>query len=497
MDTRRRIDAPELVRLLGRWAADEGPLFRALARSLTRLIQMGELEPELVLPAERELAQRLLVSRSTVMQAYEVLKSESWLASRQGSGTWVSERPPGNGSHSAASRPPPAAAAADSTLFAALAHGATVQVDLTVAAMPALDLVWRAYREVTDAELTELGKTVGYEPAGLPQLREALATHFTRSGLPTTEDEVLVTNGTAQALTLIAHSYLRTGDRVLTEDPTCPVALAAFRQARASLVPIAAGEHGPDPEAVASAVRQTHPQLVYLSPGFHNPCGHVMSSKRRAELAGLAARWQVPVVEDLTNADLVLERAAPPPIASFEQRAPVISVGSFSKLFWAGLRVGWVRAAAPVIARLARIKSVADLGSSLPAQLHGSRLIASIDEARMERRCQLVERLDCLTAELTTQLPEWRWTRPAGGLSLWVRLPNTSGLSFAQAALYQGVAIVPGAVFSVTQAHDSYIRLTFGQDPAVLTDAVRRLSRAWAGVQPHELTPRPAWFATR
>jgi DNA-binding transcriptional MocR family regulator len=143
------------------------------------------------------------------------------------------------------------------------------------------------------------------------------------------------------------------------------------------------------------------------------------------------------------------------------------------------------------VARLARLKTVADLGSPVLPQLHAAHLLAYSEQARAERRTQLTERLDRITNALARQLPDWIWTRPVGGTSLWVELPQGGARSFAQTAFYHGVAIVPGDVCAVTGADDRHIRLSFGQTAETLDDAVETLRRAWTTFRADQPQPAP------
>jgi DNA-binding transcriptional MocR family regulator len=197
-------------------------------------------------------------------------------------------------------------------------------------------------------------------------------------------------------------------------------------------------------------------------------------------VAQLAADTGTPVLEDLTLADLDLDAPPPPPIAAAAPGAPVLTVGSTSKLIWAGLRIGWVRAEAPVIARLARFKVLSDLGSSVPAQVLAARLLRRAGPIREARRREARALLDTLEHELASAFPDWTWSRPAGGLCLWVRLPRGNAEELARLALRQGVAIVPGPTCSPRDAWESYLRMPFVLPGDAMREGIARLARAWA-----------------
>jgi DNA-binding transcriptional MocR family regulator len=473
------VSAERMSALLGSWAIGPGPLYSRLGAALRRSIERGELTPHMRLPPERQLARALVVSRTTVIRAYEQLKTEGWLESRRGSGTWVLQKV-NAGFHADSDAVSPET---ESTL-PGLPDGLHGAIDLSTTASPALASVWEVIKSIKAEEFDELGRRYGYEPAGTEALREAVATSFTNRGLPTHTEEVLVTNGALQGIGLVASLYLRPGDRVVVEDPTCPMVLSALRTTRARLLPVPIDAYGVDPEHVEEAFARASPNLAYVTPAFHNPTGAVMDEPRRQRLALTARRFQIPLVEDLTVEDVVLEGKRLSPIAAFAPDAPILSVGSLSKLFWAGLRMGWVRGPAPIIAQLARLKAIQDLGSPLFAQTHAARLLALTEKARIERRTQLVPRLDCLTNMLSERLPDWEWRRPRGGLSVWVRMPAGDTRIFAQLVQRRGVVVVPGTVFSVKERHEEYLRIPFVLEARTLATGIEHLARAWHAWKP-------------
>jgi DNA-binding transcriptional MocR family regulator len=239
------------------------------------------------------------------------------------------------------------------------------------------------------------------------------------------------------------------------------------------------GGAGADVAALRRTATQTAPALVYLVPSFHNPTGCLMPEGARREVAELAEARGVPVVEDESLAELTFGAEPPPPIAAFAPRAPVFTVGSMSKLYWGGLRVGWVRGPRPLIMRLTRFKVAADLSGSLLGQALAARLLARRDEVVRMRRRESQRRFECLARLVREQLPEWSWTAPAGGLTLWVRLPTASAEELARVAPQHGVSIVPGPVHSPSRGFGDRLRLPYVMDEATLAEGVARLARAW------------------
>jgi DNA-binding transcriptional MocR family regulator len=250
------------------------------------------------------------------------------------------------------------------------------------------------------------------------------------------------------------------------------------------LLPVPVGVQGVRPERMREAMLESSPRFAYLMPTFHNPTGVLMPERERREIAHIAQELQVPIVEDLTVADLALAEEPPPPIGAFQEEVPVLSIGSLSKVLWGGLRIGWIRAPAPVIQRLARMKLVTDHGSSTVSQVVAVRLMEDLDAIREERRALVRERRATLEGLLREHLPSWSWDAPAGGLCLWVRLPTGDATSFSQVATRYGVTLVPGPMTSVDGRFADRVRLPYVLEPELMREGVTRLASAWAEYEP-------------
>ncbi len=467
----------EFARALGNWSEGEGPAYRRLASALKTAIQRGEVGPGQRLPAERVLARLLSLSRTTVVAAYEILRQDEWLESRQGSGTRVSA-----GSGGSAALPPEEGAGSfrGHPVYRGLIEGSGGTIEFLGAHLPGNELFAREIATVDRRALTEVLRGPGYLPMGLPALRRAIAAHQTRRGLPTTEEQVLVTCGAQQAIAIAGAAFLRRGDAVVLENPTYLGAIDIFTSLGARLMPVPVERDGVSPDRLREIAGRTAARMLYLMPTFQNPTGALMPERKRRAVARLARERNVPVVEDNTLADLPLAGDPPPPLAAFEPEAPILTVGSLSKLFWGGLRIGWIRASEALLARIARRKIMADLGGSVLSQLAAVRLLGRADEVREMRRRELREKLETLTKLLSRHLPDWTWTPPAGGLSLWARLPRGNADEFAQVALRHGVSIVPGSLASTDGASSDCLRLPFVLEAKGMEEGVRRLAQAWA-----------------
>ena len=332
---------------------------------------------------------------------------------------------------------------------------------------------------LSEHTLASLLTTPGYAPLGLPELRQAIARYFEQAGLPTRAEHILVTSGAQQALSLAATFYVQRGDVVLVENPTFFGALDTFRALGARLIPVPVDREGVRVDVLERALGTCLPRLLYLTPTFHNPTGAFLSPARRRVVASLAKEFAFPVIEDNALADLTITGDTPPPLASFAPGEAVLTLGSMNKLFWQGLRVGWIRAPEALITRLGRLKVIADLGTGSLTQAIALQLLTHIEEVKARRQQQLQVHLALVTALLQNHLPAWTWTTPSGGFFLWVRLPLGDASEFAQLALRFAVVVTPGAVMSVDDSHQQYLRLPFLLAPDVLEIGIQRLAQAW------------------
>jgi DNA-binding transcriptional MocR family regulator len=479
MDSSRHVG--ELADHLGTWSKGDGPLYRRLAESLRDLVEQGTLVPGERLPSERTLAAALRVSRTTVVSAYDTLRSDGLLDSRQGSGTRISATvapvrsdgwtATGNGT----------------SMYRNLLHRDADLISASCLNTPDLGGVDRAVREVVDRDLPALMAEGSYHPRGLPALREAIADHYTSHGLPTGADQIVVTTGAHQAVALVAQLYVRKGSPVVVEDPGFAGCLDLILDRGADVIPVSLDDQGIDSAAVRRAFAERSPHLLYVMPSYHNPTGTMMSAARRRELGELSARFGVPVLEDSAYTG-IRSPDEPTPLAAFAPRgAEVITVDSLSKVAWAGLRVGWLRAPAEMALRLSRRKVLADLASPLLDQAVAVRMLARYDELALQRSDALREALAHMESLLREALPAWRWRTPEGGAALWVHLPGVNARVYAQVALCHDVDLVPGPAMSAApdDRHAEYFRLPVAFDRRTREELVWRLARAWRELDRH------------
>ena len=453
----------ELARLLTGPARHGGPRYAALAARVQELLGTGALPVGTRLPAERELAEALGVSRVTVASAYRTLREEGYARTRHGSGT-VTELP----------RTPAAAWP--------LPLDGEDAVNLAHAAPPASPHLLPAYTRALELLPGVLGSS-GYHPDGLPALRQAVADRFTARGLPTDPEQVLVTAGVMDAVGLVTSALLNPGDRVLIEHPTYPSAVRMLTSLGALPVPVPVDADDPDALVAAAdvAARQSAPRLAYLMPDHSNPTGASLSAAGRRRLA--ATLWQQGTIAlvDEVAADLELDhpdRTPPPPYAAGVPDSATVTVGGLSKSVWGGLRVGWVRTDAALTARLADVYAQRQLSVGVLDQLAASFLVADLDRVLVDRRAELRANRDLLRELLAEHLPDWTVSASTGGLSLWCRLPEgLSSAALTRAALAEGVRVAEGRAFGTGAAFDDHLRLPIVRPGAELREAVPVLAR--------------------
>jgi len=453
-----RITARALAAALGGWRTRE-PAYEALADGIRLLCLDNRLAARTALPAERELAAALHVSRTTVATAYRSLRDSAHIESLRGSGSVTLPRP---------GREPGRVAVEDNA------------IDLQQASPAAWPGLAGVMSEVA-IDAASLVARAGYDVQGSAALRGAIADRYTRAGVPTSPSEVMVTTGAQGAIHLLAHTLVRRGDRVLIETPTYPHAAEALRGAGARLVgvPVTTAD-GWDLDRATQALSRTVPRAAYLMPRFQNPTGRTMTAEEEERIASGAARAGSLLIVDETTADLAIEGSRSAPAFAADS---VIRVGSLGKTAWGGLRIGWIRADAELVARLIAARPSRDLGTPEFEQAVAVRVLERMPEVLAQRAQVLRDGRDALAAALQTALPAWRVPHVAGGVAMWVELdaPLSSGLVLAARA--EGVYLSSGSRFAVDGTHDRHLRIPFTAPPADLRRAVEVLARAWPTVR--------------
>ena len=463
------ISASALARLLGRWQAGKLATYRALADALRRLILDGRLSLGQRLPGERSLARGLSVSRTTVSAAFAILEADGFLKKQSRS-------------------------QALTALPFALTRGAPPNpvgpgeglIDFASATLAADPAVYSAYAEALSL-LPSYLPGHGYEPLGCLELRVALAQRYGERGLATAPEEVMVTGGALNALALILRTLKPAKPLVLIEHPTYPQAIDAILAAGGRPLPVPIGRSGWDLELMTSVLASERPAMAYIIADHQNPTGRWMTASERKPLVAAAKASQTLLVFDETLRELALgpDRAATHEMAEdASDGRHVVRIGSASKTFWGGLRIGWIRAQSDLIAELLARRGALDLGSPVLEQLAVARLLAS-GEAILERRREaLREQRDHLVARLRAHVPELQFDVPSGGLCLWVELDAPIANALAHACERQGLRIAAGPRFGVGGAFERYVRFPFSASPTDMDAAVKIFAQTYRQMAP-------------
>lgn len=458
-----RVSGRRLAELLGNWRTpDTRQSSTELAAAIRLLVREGQLPAGTQLPAERELAEALRISRTMVTSALDRLREEGAATSRRGSGSWITLP----GSTHPVERP----ASPD---LINLAQAAPEAVNELAAAV-----------EAARGQLPEHLAGNGYHQRGLPLLRKRIADRYTARGLATSPDQIVVTNGAHHAFVLVGRMLTGPGDRILVEHPTYPNALDAIRAHNLLPISVAMRPDGWSLPEIDAALRQSAPKLAYLVLDFQNPTGHRMSDEDRERLAAALHRTRTPAVVDETLAEIDLDgdpAQAPAPLAAYSPDQ-VMMIGSASKSYWGGLRLGWIRASVELADRIVTGRSAYDLGAPLFEQLVLAELL--IDPVPiLARHCaNLALRRDILCDALAENCPQWSFRRPSGGLSVWCELDQPVSTRLAVTGQALGLRLVPGSRFGPHGGLERWLRVPFGLPPAQLRDAAWRLGRLAAAV---------------
>ncbi len=473
------------------------PLYQQIKTHLRNGILSGNLPADTRLPASRALAQSLGVNRITVESAYDELEAEGLIFSRLGSGTYVlprKELPPLPKEGNEASWPlwqqqvaqdngKPLNAEPEAMLRAA-AHPEPISFASGLSdsrLFPAED-----FRRVLQGVMRRDGiAALDYgDPAGHMALRVTIAHVLGSQGLQVRPENVLITAGSQQALSLVAQLLLEPEDVILVESPTYSGALDLFRALGFRIVGVPVDRQGLQVEALEKLLQQHHPKLIYTIPNFHNPTGTCLSGARRHELIVLADRYNVPILEDDFVGDLRYEGRTQPALKALDPGGRVIYISTFSKMLMPGLRVGFLVADGPVFNSLVRFKHASDLAtSSLVQRALEAYVTVGRYQAHLRRSCQeFRRRRDAMVSAIRQHLPGGVHVDvPQGGLFLWLQLPNgMSADELLPTACERGVNFAPGSNFFADPACGrGWLRLNFAaQRPEEIEEGIQRLARA-------------------
>ncbi|HWQ57004.1 MAG TPA: PLP-dependent aminotransferase family protein [Bryobacteraceae bacterium] len=444
------------------------PIYRQLHEHIAGLVRSGKLGRGERLPATRELAGLLGLNRATVAAAYELLETEGLISSHVGRGSFVTGAPAGprKGLDWGALLERPA----DPTpAFSLEEDGISFAASRPSEELFPLDDVRAASAEVMAQPdlpaILQLGSPSGYEPLRRRLLDHALANGTARSG-----DELIITNGCQQALDLIGRVLVEPGDTVAVEDPVYPGLKNLFARMGARLAGVPADAAGMNMEALGRTLEGGAVKLVVVTSSFQNPTGGTLSRAARAELLRLTAASGAVLVENDIYGELRYAGDPLPSLKELDESGNAVLLRSFSKVAFPGLRVGWIIAPRPLIERLVEAKQLADLHTD---QLSQALLLRFLESGRLEAhlRCMLTAgaaRLAATLAACQRHLPPGtRYTKPLGGMNVWVELPAPLDAGeLLPRAERAGVAYLPGKYFAVSRPAASALRLCFaGLEP--------------------------------
>jgi len=458
---------------------DDRPAYLQIRDCIVDLVDCGGLTPGDRLPPSRILAETVGVHRSTVVRAYDEIRALGYLDSRPGSYTTIRHRarPPATSSGAATVETDPildwAAAARGSTgvrhlcsMQTSSGHNESELIDFDqLTADPTLapiDTLRSCLRQVmSDSGSVALEYA---DPAGWPPLRSAIAARLRSHGVAVGDDEILVTNGAQGAIDLALRLLVRSGDTVAVEAPTYGMLhpLLSLHGAKALEIPMT--DDGMDLDRLAEALECHSPRVVYTMPNFHNPTGITTDQHHRERLIDLCESQRTPILEDGFEEEMKYSGRAVLPLKSMDSGGIVLYVGTFSKVVFPGFRVGWIAAPHEAIERLSAIQHASNLAASTITQATAERFCRRGDFELHLRRIHRIyrRRMQVMHDKLDRHLPpDVDWTRPNGGYTLWLTLPDPveAEEDIVGTLLDAGVRVAPGRPYYATPPRSAHLRL--------------------------------------
>lgn len=480
------------------------PLYRQLTEQIQELVTKGQLKAGARLPASRQLAQQLGISRLSVVRAYEELRQQGLLSARAGKGTFVNEQ---DGQPPPPARPQPAKSNGEqrdelpNRALHDLMFSSATQAGVICFASGSAPLAFsplRPLRAALDAVLDRDGaQALGYEPtAGYPPLRRAVRDYVRAQGIRCEADDVIITGGAQQAMDLVLQAWTTAANTVLTTEPTYLGLIDSACARGLDIIAVPGDDDGPcmlELETALLAQPDSRPALIFVMPSFHNPTGAEMSLARRRQLLRIAQRYQVPILEDGVFSEFRYRGESLPPIKALDEHGIVIHISTFSKNLLPGMRVGYIIARAEFRKRLELIKHAADIATASLNQrvihwLLGRGVIASQLGRNLR---EMTRRRDAALAAAARYFPRsWRWQEPAGGFFLWVTLPENgpTASELYVKAITQGVSFAIGDIFYTGAGGSRNLRINFvEQDAGQIACGFQRLGQAWRELHPEGL----------
>jgi len=465
-------------------------VYRQISDHIRLEVAGGRLEAGDRLPPIRNLARDLGVNRDTVALAYEELVNSGVAVSTVGRGTFVAPAR-SSGAPRVEDFHPSLAPLTERLLdfeharprFGSTANAVPLHSLVPDQSLYPADEFRRALNRVLQRSGSEL--LLYGSPQGHLGLRETLAERFQRDGIRIDANGIVLCHGASQGISLGLRLFAQAGDAVALEEPTYNNALAAVHGLGLKIAPVPMHGAGPDLVALDRILARPEVKVFYTIPTFHNPLGTTTSVDHRHQLLEIAARHRKPVIEDGYETDLRFSGRAIPSLAALDRTGLVLHLFSFSKSLFPGARVGAITAHGRLIEALLALKQATDLSDALPLQAALAEFAASgaYDRHLGRMRRVLRERCDALLDALAVEMPNGtRWTRPDGGLQVWVELPEEiETRDLLSDAAVAGVFFAPGSQFNCDGRSSNCLRLTFAMaEPEALRFGVSVLARVIA-----------------
>ncbi|WP_084104968.1 PLP-dependent aminotransferase family protein [Demequina sp. NBRC 110056] len=461
-----RTTADQLRDVLDHWQSGTGPLYSQLADAIVSLAEAGSLDHGTRLPSERALAEALHLSRNTVTAAYQRLRDDEWLEVRPGAAPTLGARARGLDGMSYQDR------------FAKILPGTRAPlVGLSSACPPPAPVVTEALRDPGELLDGSLSGGTGYAALGDPELVRAVVEHLRSRGIDAHPDEVVITAGGQQALWLAVTALAGPSCPVAMEAVAYPGVFDALTSAGSRPLALPMTREGLDVTASVKLIRAARPDVAYLT-SFQNPTGTVLEEEDALRLLAAASAAGTTVIDDRITGELALTGSPRPPFASLETDAAVVTIGGLSKVFWGGLRIGWLHANATLATQLRNRKAAMDLGSPAFFQQLATRFLTEHYEATLAWRLDAMrESLAATVDAIVEHGLDWEFRTPDGGPCLWVRIPGGNAERFAARASDAGVPVAPGTAFEVVPGQGSeHFRLPFYLSPEEMRLGVKVLA---------------------
>lgn len=459
--------AERLAEVMSQWAAGDGPLYKQLSASIMSLAETGALEYGAQMPSERELAGALHLSRNTVKAAYQVLRDEQWLETRQGQAPVLKSESKGEFMMS-------------KSIPDFIAYDEADVVNLAWGGPPIAPIVETML--MTPLEIDPDLRTPG---EGLPEMRdqllaEVLAQQLRDSGVPASPDEFAITNGGLHSLSLLLDALVRPPATVVLEDIVWGDVPDTVNRSRARVACMPMDEQGIIADLAVQTIHAARPELV-LTTNFHNPTGVTIAEDTAQAILDAAADVGAIVVDNRCAAELAMASSAPRPLAAYDSRASVVTIGSMSKVFWHGLKIGWIHANRTLATHLQRMRDFYDCGAP-PVMQHlvGVLVRDHWEDTVRWRREQIRASMEAGVEQIAASSIPVDISMPPGGAWLWLRTPGYDPEALMRRARREGVMVTPGPLYATRAGADSQaIRVACVGDPDDIREGIDRLALAF------------------